>query len=313
TEIYLCMDYLSLGYGESDWDNLVLETLDGDSYTFEYNLQVPVPGLSFEPYSGAIFFEGPYVYESLFVDFNTNTMTGSPMHHPNPQGGNPSGWTYFHDPMVIRLFRADGQAFRIASIDYRDCSADFRVGTGSTPSNWNRFPVTLYDPTWRTLTLPLLNDFAAGTQGSSAGGPFDLLLIDGSAGGADRRVDVALNTPFSFGVAQPSTSAAPADFLVFGYTEVPSPAKTTLLPFGLGAMVFAPGWINAPGPVQKPFLFITSVNPPPFGMAAMGAFPTPWQQVLPGWPVSVQVTMQALIFEQPFAVSISNAVVLRIR
>jgi len=303
-----------VGGGDGDWDNIVLEDATGQTYVFEFHQQVPVPGLTLEPYNGLVFPEGPYYYESLFVNYVADALAGAPHHHPIPTGGNPDGFTWVHDPMAMRIFRSDGMPFRLVSVDIRNWvnSAGLRMGNSHTPSEWGFMPVPTNDPVWTTIEMPLLTDAAAGDLGASSGGPFDVLNVNGSGGGVQRRADIGVGQSLSLSMNQPPTTVVPADFIIFGYVGIPLVTDSLFLPYIGSPFVFTPCDL---APSQAPVLFTVAASGP-FSNCGMllPATRTPWTFVLPGGvPVPGLFTLQAVCEESSLVLKSTNAVTIRIQ
>lgn len=313
-EVFVTMNYQV--WGDANWDNVVLEDINGNQHTITFDGQAPVPGLSFEPYSGNVFSEGDYYYESLILDFGTGAITGTSMHHPIPAGGNPGAYTYFHSPMLTRYFRLDGVPFRVKSIDYYDMYlTGFLCGTGTNHLSWGFFPVTIGSPTWLTRTFPLLMDSAAGTIGQSSGlPPQDILFIDGSSGDSERRADVPALQPFSLSINQPAAYASPVEYFLFMKLGVPFPSEELLMPLGMGSMLFAPCPLQPPGS-QTSFLLAATSLLPACSRVLLG-FPGSMLWSLPGLPAPLQGTIQGVAVDNsnPAApvFEVTNAIVLRI-
>lgn len=154
---------------------------------------------------------------------------------------------------------------------------------------------------WKTLTPaePALEPAGAGTVGAGLGGPFDVLSINGSAGGAARRVDVASGQPIEISMGTPPGHAGAAQFQLNGFVGVP------------GAMNVFDTFIG-------PFVF-----PPPFaapdieGFFSLGGGQTSWSLNLPaGVAGSITVTLQGYIANSPGAaqpIAVTNGVILRVQ
>jgi hypothetical protein len=163
----------------------------------------------------------------------------------------------------------------------------------------------------RANETPALGPAAAGTIGLGNGGPYDVLTVAGSAGGAARRVDLAAFAPFTIDVAAPpGFSASP--FALFGIWGVPGPASSyspPLLP-GEGAFVFAPPFASvAP---STTFTLTNGLWADPSALAPGGV--APWSLSLAGLPPLV-FTLQGLMIDastvDPFG--FSNALVVRVQ
>lgn len=311
-DLFLTFDYPQ-GYGDCDLDNLVLADENGVAFTITFDNAAPLPGGTVEPYSGALYWEGPYLYEALTVDFALGTISGYFHHHPIPFGGvGGSGYVYSHPAMAIRVFRLDGLDFKMVSLDYRGAELPLRIGTQHSPASWQSQSNVLDVNSWQTLEMPVLGDAAAGAVGAGFGGPYDVVLVDGSAGGNARVVDVAVNTPVSFDVLQPPTRTLPADFLLFGYVGIPAPGAA--VPLGIhGDLCFLPGDDSTPTSIGQRFLLSSSLPALPGAIQLLGGNPTPWAATVPGSPQPVEFTLQGVIAETQSTVKTTNALVVRIQ
>ena len=296
-EIFLSGDWQNGGCGY--WDNLVLEDEFGQRQTFLYNFQFPVAGLSFEPYNGSIFDEGDYSYESIFVDYTLDILTGSPHHHPQPVGGNPGGHTWVHDPMAIRIFRGDNRPFRIVSIDYRDWvnSTGLKAGPGHLPSSWQSYPLVGADSNWRTYEFPILGAAAAGQSAA------DVLRVNGSDGGSTRSVDSGLFSPLSISVLAPQGQPN-AEWVLYGSLGTPETSDSISLPLLNQDFLFTPCDL-AGGP--DTFTLAESL---PFSAcgALIPATPAPWSVTFPSISAPLVFALQALVVTSPTSIDVSNGI-----
>lgn len=155
-----------------------------------------------------------------------------------------------------------------------------------------------------------LGSAATGNIGLGAGGPFDVLSINGSAGSPLHRVDVPVNTTITISVAQPPTTAAPAAFVLFGLLGVPGQIDSTVLPLGIGTMCFVPYTLNPTYPGV--FQVATTYDPDPNSLVP-GSL-TPWTYTkASGLHLPFQVTFQGVIVETtPFSIRVTNGVLLNI-
>lgn len=163
------------------------------------------------------------------------------------------------------------------------------------------------------LTLgPALGPCAAGAVGVGSGGPFNVLSVNGSAGGALRRVDIPLNGAITVGVSQPPSNPNPAPFLVFGRFGVGQVFDYYELPIGLGTMCFIPSLVSPGDPAL--FLLFDSFNPANGGAIVPGATLTPYSFTSPigvGFPVDFE--LQGIMFDTPSTLARTNAVIASIR
>jgi hypothetical protein len=103
-----------------------------------------------------------------------------------------------------------------------------------------------------TVTLvsfgPWLRPSAAGSIPATGGGTFDMIQVNGTGGGAPRRIDLAPFAPLTVTFTQPPTFANPsAPLYAFGLIGVPL-ASDELFFGPLGLMCFAPPVLNPADP-----------------------------------------------------------------
>ena len=168
---------------------------------------------------------------------------------------------------------------------------DFAVGLGVASKGW---VFSGLNP------RALFSDCADGTAGE------DLLLIDGSAGGGQRRVSIPVNTPYLFSVVQPSVSGSPAPFVIAGYLAVPTTALEFVLPAGLGSLCLPPVGLD-------PGSFLLTDNLTPSTPQLVPSTPTPWTVTnTVGLPLPFAITFQGLMLVQPGDLRVTNAIILDI-
>lgn len=155
---------------------------------------------------------------------------------------------------------------------------------------------------------PALGAAANGTVGVGSGGPFDVLFVNGSAGGMPRRVDIALSSSITIDLVQPSTNPFPAAFLLVGYVGVPGPEHVTTLPFGIGSLCI-PSPQLTPG---YPGSFVLANSYGPDSQALLPATLTPWTAVVAGLPFPFQFTLQGVIAQDPGSVRATNGVLINV-
>jgi hypothetical protein len=152
---------------------------------------------------------------------------------------------------------------------------------------------------------------AQGAVRAGAGGPENVLFVNGSAGVAGRRVDVLAGTSLAIAM-QPPTGQTAAGFALFGFLGTPSAADTT--PLGaIGTMCFRP----APLPPIDPRGFtltenfglglasLTSSQPAPYTLnVPLGAAPT----------LELVFALQGVIGDptNPLGISVTNGVLVNL-
>ena len=157
------------------------------------------------------------------------------------------------------------------------------------------------------VTTTYLGPAAAGIVGQGAGGPYNLLTINGQTGGTLRRVQVGVGQALTFGVAQPPTYASPAGLHVIGWVGIPTPNYETSLGASVGTTVFPPCEI-APG--LSNFTAFSTLPASPCG-PLVGAGPTPFSYSNPGFPYPIfDITFQAIVQTSVSGWQVANAVIL---
>ena len=151
--------------------------------------------------------------------------------------------------------------------------------------------------------------YGGGTIGLLSGGPHDVLTVNGSAGGTDRRVDVGVGQPISLSVTRPPSNPAPANFALFGLFRSPIAADATFVQGVFGAFGFAPCPIA--GVNADMFTLTNNLFTDPCGQL-IGSTPAPWGFAYPGLPFSFTFSIQGVIMESSF-VAITNGVVIQVQ
>ena len=163
----------------------------------------------------------------------------------------------------------------------------------------------LYTQNPQTWSLPC----AAGTVWLGAGGPYDLLSVNGRNGGLDRRVEVDRTAPITISMAQPPASPSPANYVIFGSFGEATQASVFASPWGDFCFTPAP---FAP----RPGLFVlANTMAPQTGILLLG--PTPFSYIRSaGLGFSETFTLQGLIlFGAPASsnLGVTNAVTVEVR
>ena len=147
-----------------------------------------------------------------------------------------------------------------------------------------------------------------GTVGDTAGGPFDVLTVNGSIGDFFRRVEVLTFDPFTIELAQPSTNPNPAAHLIFGQFGAADGSAPTLTPFGTICFPVLGGATQPIGTFVLANRF--GIGPSPL----VGATLTPWTFQSSGIGFPVTATLQGIVVDSaaPIALGVTNAVILDI-
>jgi hypothetical protein len=156
-----------------------------------------------------------------------------------------------------------------------------------------------------------LGPCAAGSIPNGVGGTFDMIRIDGSSGGAPRRVDRGLNVGFAVSFDQPPTFALPAPYYAFALVGVPSPADVFNPGLGIGPLCFPPPIFAPTDP--RLFLFadaILGINPT---AVVPVAGPAPFLVPIPaGLPVQVDIALTAVAVDGATLLR-TNSILLSVR
>jgi hypothetical protein len=157
----------------------------------------------------------------------------------------------------------------------------------------------------------LLGANGFGNVGVGAGGPFENLRINGTAGGRDRHVTVGLNQPFTISVTQPPTNPLPSDSILFGQLGIPNPlVDATVLPYGIGTSCIR---VCALFPTATDLFFVANS----YGVAMCGppllsSTPAPWTSPPLSLPFAVTATIQGVIIQNLPTVRVTNGIVLTV-
>jgi len=156
-----------------------------------------------------------------------------------------------------------------------------------------------------------LDPAAAGTAGLAlTGSATDVLAVNGTAGGALRRVDLGLGQSFTVTLTPPPGNLS-SDFVLYGILGTAKAATVTALPFGLPDMVFSPCDL---APSLQPILFTLAASVSGLSCAPIASTsPAPWSS--PAWslPFPVTFTLQGLIVDTPLGTSLASTNAIRVR
>ncbi len=154
---------------------------------------------------------------------------------------------------------------------------------------------------------------SAGRVGQNAGGPFDILTMNGSKGDIFRRVEIPIGGSASIEMAQPVHLAAPRQLSVFGILGEANFDSVINVPLGIGDMMFAPAPML---PFLHPsfFTMASSVGPLGFYAPIFPATPTPWLSGLgASLPFPLLITLQGVLEESPGVFVPTNALIFEVK
>lgn len=151
--------------------------------------------------------------------------------------------------------------------------------------------------------------YGGGTVGLLTGGPHDVFTVNGTAGGADRRADVAIGQPITLAVARPPSDPSPASFALFGLFRAPQSGDVAIIPGLFGAFGFAP--CPAPGATAEMFTLTNNLFADPCGQL-LGSTPAPWNFTYSGLSFPFTFSIQGVIQEGGF-IAITNGIVVQVQ
>lgn len=155
-----------------------------------------------------------------------------------------------------------------------------------------------------------IDSYGDGNVGVGAGGPFDVLFVNGIAGLPYRRVDVATFAPISITLSQPPTNPLPAPFAIYGFIGTPEMTEWVALPYNVGPMCFMPYTLNPTFPGG--FLLANSFGNDP--AALVPATVAPWSFTLgSGIPFPFLLTFQGVVAQDPATVRVTNGVIVNVQ
>jgi hypothetical protein len=165
---------------------------------------------------------------------------------------------------------------------------------------------------WQASTpaAPSLGSAGTGSVGLGAGGPYDVLSINGSFGGSSRRVDVPIGQPITIGLSQPPSNPVPAHFAIWGISGAPSPEAAVSTVFG--TISFAP----TPLFPTAPFLFTLTNNLWSDPTSLLTSSTAPFALSTPGLPIPATLTFQGMVVDSASLGNlpgITNGVILRVQ
>lgn len=150
---------------------------------------------------------------------------------------------------------------------------------------------------------------ANGRVGIAAGGPYDVLQINGSSGGFLRTVKVLQGSSSSVSMIQPPNLPNSAGFAIFGLLAEANELSLTNVPLGIGPMTFPP----CPMFPSHPLLLTLTNNLGTICPPLVASTPTPWTSA-PFPPIffPLALTFQGIIEEAPGVYVPTNMVIFKV-
>jgi hypothetical protein len=191
----------------------------------------------------------------------------------------------------------------LAAADFGDGAALYAGGIFSFADGRPSANIARWERDPANPACAILGTAAESEVGRGAGGPHDVVLVNGSAGNG-HRVNAAVGATLTIEVRQPPSSALPAAFILFGFLGTPTAADEMELPAGLGRMSFVP----CPFAPADPRLFVLADA---FGLpgcqALVGAQPASWSLSLPaGVPIAASFALQGIAYDPSAAIDFAK-------
>ena len=158
-----------------------------------------------------------------------------------------------------------------------------------------------------------LGDCGAPTLGDGhfTGAPFSTLDVNGSTGGATRRVDLDLGESLTVHLANPPGVTPAMPFVIFAYLGIPGPQHETVLPFGIGTLCIPDCHLT---PIPGALVLANSFGPDPCG-TLLPSVPGDFTFTDPdGLPLPFTFALQGVQAPGPgLTPQTTNAVLVRVR
>ncbi len=160
------------------------------------------------------------------------------------------------------------------------------------------------------LSLQSMTFAVNGPTLGAAGGGLPVLKINGSLGGADRRVDIPVAQPITVSIAQPLSNPQSANFIVFGEAGVPNSQNVFVYPPVTGSLIVTPCQADPLNPTL--FTVFTTFGPAgPCGGLWVGPAPFQFGSTI-GLPFPLRMTIQGVIEESPGSYAFTNGIIINI-
>ena len=143
---------------------------------------------------------------------------------------------------------------------------------------------------WSFTTLAPPDPCRNGTVGMTAGGPFDVLFVNQSNGGFLRTVEVDVASPLAISVGVPPANTGLTEFIIFAFTQEPTPLDVFILPFGIGPICFPPA-VTGISPHSLSLIDSTGI----VANAVFAANPAPFTLTTSGIPFPATVYLQGVV------------------
>jgi subtilisin family serine protease len=196
------------------------------------------------------------------------------------------------------------QGFKVTGLTPKSNYVIRAIGRGHSGTFTDYGPET-------SLSTPLLPPSAMGVVADQSGAAEQVMTMNGSAGDADRVIDLNVGDTYVLQVANPSTMSIPANFAILAWVGVPSDVYEIEVPgtFGRGTFCFTPCDLN---PLLPSFNLISTFGSNCGEYATTGGQLATWTSQPQSFPFPLpELTLQVWIEETPGMFAVGNAMVLR--
>lgn len=158
--------------------------------------------------------------------------------------------------------------------------------------------------------LPSIGICGSGSVGVDAGGPYNVLTVNGSSGGPLRRVDIGFGVGITLALSTPPTASTPQPFILYG--KISDLAAQELTPIAnVGDFCFVPTHLFP----LDPEIFVVANSYFPDPLALVPATLTPWSLTYPpGLNFPFTLVFQGAIADpsRPLGIAVTNGVILNV-
>lgn len=158
--------------------------------------------------------------------------------------------------------------------------------------------------------LPSIGICGSGSVGVGAGGPFNVLTVNGSSGGPLRRVDIGFGVGITLTLNTPPTTPNPQPFILYG--KISDLAAQELTPIAnVGDFCFVPTHLFP----LDPEIFVVANSYFPDPLALVPATLTPWSLTFaPGLNFPFTLVFQGAVADpsRPLGIAVTNGVILNV-
>ncbi|MEE9391774.1 MAG: matrixin family metalloprotease [Planctomycetota bacterium] len=130
---------------------------------------------------------------------------------------------------------------------------------------------------------------------NGSGSPFDVLLVNSSAGGVRRVVEVPMGQAITFEMTAVPGSTTVGQFAIAGRSGIPFPGEAFPLGLFQGTLCFTPCIANPTDPAL--FMLADNLTGNPSCPSLLPSTPAPWQLTIPGLNFPFTISLQGVIID----------------